>query len=107
MRKVNKLKAIIDEIDQLIQKNVTSSSPEFQAWKTKCERFLISEYGAESYEANEFKKMRFSLSVYISDTPKSELIDACRRGLERAKAILSTYLEDFEESEVSETGLTH
>ena len=30
MRKVNKLKAIIDEIDQLIQKNVTSSSPEFQ-----------------------------------------------------------------------------
>lgn len=105
MKKVNKLKAIIDEIDQLIQKNVTSSSPEFQAWKTKCERFLISEYGAESYEAKEFKKMRFSLGAYISGTPQSEFIDACRRGLERAKAILSTYLEEFEESEVSETGI--
>ena len=33
MKKVNKLKVIIEEIEQLIQKNVTSSSPEFQHGK--------------------------------------------------------------------------
>ncbi len=44
MNKQEKLKAIIDETDKLISKRVTSSSPEFQAWKTKAERFLINEY---------------------------------------------------------------
>lgn len=107
MKKINKLKAIIEEIDQLIQKNVTSSSPEFQAWKTKAERFLISEYGADSYEVSKFKKMRYSLSAYVlGSTPQSDFIAACRRGLERAKAILSTYLEELEESDVTEGGIS-
>lgn len=102
MKKFDKLKAIIDEIDRLIQKKVTSSSPDFQAWRTKAERFLISEYGADSYEVSEFKKMRYSLSIYTMGTPQSDFIAACKRGLERAKAILSTYLDELEESEVSE-----
>ena len=106
MKKISKLKVIIEEIDQLIQKNVTSSSPEFQAWKTKAERFLISEYGADSYEVSEFKKMQFSLSVCGVGTPQSDFIAACRRGLERAKAILSTYLEELEESDVTEGGIS-
>lgn len=105
MKKIDKLKAIIDEIDQLIQKNVTSSSPDFQAWRTKAERFLISEYGADSYEVSEFKKMQYSLSIYAMGTPQSDFIAACKRGLERAKAILSTYLDEFEENEASETGI--
>lgn len=99
MKKINKLKSIIDEIDKLIQKNVTSSSPDFQAWRTKAERFLISEYGSESYEANEFKKMQFSLGVYALGTPQSDFIAACKRGLERAKAILNTYLDELAENE--------
>lgn len=106
MKKISKLKVIIEEIDQLIQKNVTSSSPEFQAWKTKAERFLISEYGADSYEVSEFKKMQYSLNAYAIGTPQSDFIAACRRGLERAKAILFTYLEEFEESDVTEGGIS-
>lgn len=106
MKKISKLKVIIEEIDQLIQKNVTSSSPEFQAWKTKAERFLISEYGDDSYEVSEFKKMQYSLGVYVLGTPQSDFIAACRRGLERAKAILSTYLEELEESDVTEGGIS-
>lgn len=105
MKKVDKLKAIIGEIDKLIQNNVTSSSPEFQAWKTKAERFLISEYGETSYEVSEFKKMHYSLSTYILGTPQSDFIAACRRGLERAKAILSTYLDELEESDIATDGI--
>lgn len=106
MKKINKLKAIIDEIDQLVQKNVTSSAPEFQAWRTKVERFLISEYGVDSYEVNEFKKMQYSLTAYVMGTPQSDFIAACKRGLERAKAILSTYLEELEESDDSKGGIS-
>ncbi len=105
MKKINKLESIIAEIDQLIQNNVTSSSPDFQAWRTKVERFLINEYGAESYEANEFKKMQYSLSVHALGTPQSDFIAACKRGLERAKAILSTYLDELKENEASEDGI--
>lgn len=101
MKKINKLKAIINEIDQLVQKNVTSSAPEFQAWRTKVERFLISEYGVDSYEVNEFKKMQYSLTAHVMGTPQSDFIAACKRGLERAKAILSTYLEELEENDDS------
>jgi len=39
------LNELIDEIDVLIGKGVTGSSPEFQAWKSKAARFLIKEYG--------------------------------------------------------------
>ncbi|MST89480.1 TIR domain-containing protein [Sharpea azabuensis] len=98
MNKIDKLKSIIGEIDQLILKRVTSSSPEFLAWKSKAERFLINEYGAESYEIDEFKEQQYDLSVYALNTPKSDFCDACISGLKRAKAILSTYLEELEES---------
>lgn len=105
MKKTDKLKTIIGEIDQLVEKNVTSSSPKFQAWRTKAERFLISEYGAESYEVGEFRKMHYSLSIYTLDTPQSDFVAACKRGLARAKAVLSTYLDELEESEASEVGI--
>ena len=62
MDNYDKLKGIINEADNLILKKVTSSSPDFTAWKTKTERFLINEYGSNSYEINEFRKMHFSLS---------------------------------------------
>ena len=103
MNKINKLKSIIDEIEPLIHKNVTSSSPDFKAWRTKVERFLISTYGAESYEIKEFKKTKFSLSVCGLGTSQSDLISACKKGLECNKAILYTYLDELEENEALET----
>ena len=95
MNNYDKLKGIINEVDNLIFKKVTSSSPDFTAWKTKTERFLINEYGSDSYEINEFRKMHFSLSMFTTATPDSEFVDACKRGLERAKAVLNTYLEEL------------
>lgn len=41
MSDYHKFKEIYDEIDELIGKRVDSSTPEFQAWKVKTERFLI------------------------------------------------------------------
>ena len=102
MNNYDKLKGIINEVDNLIFKKVTSSSPDFTAWKTKTERFLINEYGSDSYEINEFRKMHFSLSMFTTATPDSEFVDACKRGLERAKAVLNTYLEELVENRKKE-----
>ena len=41
MTEYEKLKAIIDEIDNLINQQVSSSTPAFKTWHTKAERFLM------------------------------------------------------------------
>ena len=105
MNKYEKLKGIIDEIDSLISKKVRSSSPEFLAWKTRIERFLISEYGGESYEIKEFRKRPFTLTAYVLGTPDSEFVDACKNDLERTKAVLNTYLDELEESSNKENNV--
>ena len=45
MSTYERFKTIVDEIDTLISKGVSASSPDFQAWKAKAERFLIKQYG--------------------------------------------------------------
>ena len=97
MTDYEKLKGIIDEIDVLISKGVTSSDSDFQAWKTKAERFLIKQYGKDGLEYQKFIQTRFSLMVLTSGTPHSRFIEACRGGLKTTKSTFLTYLEELEE----------
>ena len=97
MTDYEKLKQIIDEIPKLISANVSSSDAEFQAWKTRAERFLISKYGKESYEHTSFAKTSFSLSFMTTSTPDSAFIRACQAGLRKTEAIFQTYLEEMVE----------
>ena len=109
-----KLKDIIDEIDILVSRGVTSSDSDFQAWKTKAERFLIKQYGKDGLEYQKFIQTRFSLMVLTSGTPHSRFIEACRDGLKTTKAVFLTYLSEMEEDTVvqqpqivSNTNLTY
>ena len=97
MSDYNKFKEIYDEIDELIGKRVDSSTPEFQAWKVKTERFLIKKYGEKSYELNNFRGYPFSLTLYTFDTTKAQFIEACAEDLKAVKAIFANYLEDMQE----------
>ena len=99
MNRVDYFKTIIDEIEDLIRKGVTSSSPEFRAWKSKTERFLIREYGQESYELKDFRNYRFTLTVFSMGTPTTEFASACARDLRCVEAVFRTYLEDMEEAD--------
>lgn len=110
MSTYEKFKSIIDEIDVLIGKGVSSSSPDFQAWRAKAECFLIKEYGMDSYEYQEFKKHKFTLTMYALGTPNYEFVKACKRDLERVKAVFLTYLTEIgemEETEVVSSKQTH
>jgi predicted nucleotide-binding protein len=97
-----KLTSLINQVDELVRASVTSSSPEFTAWKMRVRRFLLRVFGEDSLELNEFDKESFTLHWYGINTPDSEFVEACARGLLRTKAVLQTYLEDVELSNSSE-----
>lgn len=99
MTDYEKLKDIIDEIDILIEKHVSSSNADFQAWMTKAERFLIRKFGNDSLEHTKFKETHFSLTIFYWGTPDSKFVEACRSGLETTKAVFLTYLKEMEEIE--------
>ncbi len=85
MTEYERLKSIIDEIDVLIDKKVSSSDPEFEAWQTKTERFLISKFGQDSIEYKKFNDTSFSLMLFTLGTPHSDFVDACISGLEQLR----------------------
>lgn len=97
MREYDKFKEICNEIDVLMEQKVTKSSPQFRAWHSKAERFLIKQYGEESYEVKKFKTFYFSLKCVFSGTPESSFIKACQDDLCTVKAIFEQYLEDMQE----------
>lgn len=97
MTDYEKLKGIVDEIDNLISHQVKSSNPEFAAWHTKTQRFLIKKYGENSLEHQKFKCTHFSSGFINSNTPDWKFVDACRKGLLTTKAVFVTYLEEMEE----------
>ena len=101
MTDYEKLKNIIDKIDELIDMNVDASNPKFEAWQTSAERFLVKKYGENSLEHKKFKDTSFSLMVFALGTPDSAFVKACREGLESTKAVFLTYLEELEEEIVT------
>lgn len=100
MTDYEKLKSIIDEIDVLISMGVTSSDSDFQAWKTKAERFLIKRYGKNGLEHEKFIKTHFTLMAFTFNMPDSAFVTACQDGLTTTKAIFLTYLEEMKEEQL-------
>lgn len=102
MTEYEKLKSIIDEIDDLISRQVISSAPAFKAWYTKAERFLVKKYGEKSLEHKKFYRTYFIPVMWSENGEENirESIKCCCDGLRSCKAIFETYLEDIaEESE--------
>lgn len=95
MTDYERLKQIVDDIPNLISANIDSSDVNFQAWKTRAERFLIHRFGKDSYEHNRFSKTPFSLLVYTFGTPESDFVAACQNGLRTTQAIFQTYLDEM------------
>lgn len=102
MTKYEQLKNIINEIDDLLDRSIKSSNPDFQAWKTKTERFLIKAYGEDSYEYKTLKNTRFTSMNWNDADAERNAIKYCAEGLKTCKAIFENYLEELlEESKCS------
>lgn len=97
----DKLKEIVDEIDVLIDKQVRSSTPEFQAWHSKTKHFLRKKYGKNSDELSDFINRSFTLRAWSTGTSDYEWVRACVDGLKTAKAVLENSLKEILEDELS------
>lgn len=108
MTDLERLKKLIEETDSLIKMDITNSDTIFEAWEMKVKRFISKVFGAESMEMKRFDETSFWGGVWSSDTSDEEYrrdcIDTCRNGLTTTKAILETYLEEFDDVEDNNTG---
>ena len=96
MTNIDKLKEIIADIDELERLQVSSSSPEFSAWKMKSLRFLRDVYGEDSLEYRNFNQMPFNPLFFSLNEPQSTFINSCQTQLKKVKLAFGEYLKDME-----------
>ncbi len=98
MRNSDRLNEIINEIDELIDKKVDDTSPDFQAWKVKTEEFIIDQYGKEGPVYEDFKSRTFTTFALYAPNPHEKHVNACREDLQCVKKILQECLKGMTES---------
>lgn len=96
-RAIQIIRSKIDAIDKLA--NIRRGSPEFTKWRRDTEVALERIFGQESRHKTDFTDVRYSLGVFSSGTSDSEFQAAYVRGLNNAKAILSSIVEEIQEFE--------
>lgn len=96
MTDYQKLEAIYNEIDTLIEKRVMAESPEFESWHSRAERFLVNHFGRDNYEATDFSNTLFMPMVYAPGADDIR-IKACCNGLKKTKDVFKDYLTEIKE----------
>lgn len=96
MTDYQKLEAIYNEIDTLIEKRVMAESPEFESWHSRAERFLVNHFGRDNYEVTDFSNTLFMPMVYAPGADDIR-IKACCDGLKKTKDVFKDYLTEIKE----------
>lgn len=85
-KSIERLKRARIEIPKL--KDLPSFSPEFKRWHRNTAIAIEHTFGKEGRHVDDFTKVRYSLPVYTSSTPKSRFQEAFGEGLESADTVL-------------------
>lgn len=103
-KKIEKLKSIISEIDDLISKGVISTDSDFLKWKNKAKSFISTIYEQDDFQYKEFDKIEFhrdDWSKWFNGTASIDQVEVCRKDLLTAKGLLENILETLEEENES------
>ncbi len=92
---IDGLKKQLQEIEILLKTN--RKDPKFDGWKTKTARLLERIFGKDSSHLKDFKEVRYSLGVFFGSTPDYEFEKAYKKGLNNAKSVLNSIIEELEE----------
>lgn len=101
-KKIELLEGIKNKINNFYFKE--RFSPEFNAWMGQTEIILGKIFHNEPKYIENFKNINYSLMVYTMSTPESECDKAFREGLDEAKELINSYIENlfmFEDISVS------
>lgn len=107
-----KLTEIIDEIDPLILSGCTYGDISFMVWRDKARLFLAKKYGETSDEYKSFKIIKYYYKYYgeisgnlpSKDQVEKCRVEKCRLGLNRAKSLLSEFLEEIPDTSKTNQG---
>jgi hypothetical protein len=83
----------IQQIDSL--KNKPRFGSAFIAWKYLTSRILMNSWGSKSPHVKKFKSIRYTLSTFSDSIPESEFTNAFQSGLESAKILLKSFLNEI------------
>jgi len=96
---IGSLKKLLNKASKITRED--SSDPDFKVWKNLVERTLIKVFGSESFELDEFRKLKFfynPMISYLGEDYSSEHLRCFRRDFEIAKKQIALYIEEFEEA---------
>lgn len=105
-----KFKWITAEIDHLINEYVSCFDDEFKIWHIKAERFLIRQFGENSFEHKKFLNTPFKpINEDNIDGAYEDNIYRCwcEEGLRSCRLVFETYLEDMVEEDKEVTQLQY
>jgi len=90
-----KLGVLIERIDEL--KTIKRGSAQFKKWVRDTQVALEHIFGKESRHITDFNKIRYSLGAFSTSTPDHEFQQRYVDGLENAKHVLVSMVEEIQE----------
>lgn len=94
-KSIERLQRLVNSIPEL--QKLQSFSPEFNKWKRNTQVALERTFGNGANHLGDFNAVSYSLSVASSSTTDWEFQEAYINGLENAKSILESMIEEIEE----------
>lgn len=99
MTDYEKLKSIIDEIDNLVQNEISYTDSRFDLWKSRTERFLLKKYGRSSFEYKEFINSSFLDRLFFHYDPNENLDKLYYDFLYITKGLFIDYSHEMKDNE--------
>lgn len=98
MKRERAIQKFRDQIDQAGSlKSVRRYGTDFKKWQRDTEIAIEKIFGEKTRHINDFQSISYSLGAFSSATPDSEFQQAYVRGLDRAQAILQSFIDEIEE----------
>ena len=94
-KSIERLQRLVNSIPELQKQE--SFSPEFEKWKRNTQVAIERTFGNGANHLRDFNAVSYSLGAFSSDTPDWEFQEAYVKGLENAKFILESMIEEIEE----------
>jgi predicted nucleotide-binding protein len=92
---IAKLQKLITSIETL--KGIVRYSPEFKKWRRDAQVAIAYIFGEGSRHTKDFESIHYSLGAYSDSTPDSKFQEAYVKGLDNAKAILQSMIDEIQE----------
>lgn len=95
---IERLKKVLEAIPEL--KSLQRGSPDFEKWHRNVRIAIVNIFGEESRHINDFRRISVGLSglsFFPTETPDSRYQQAYLGGLESARVLLESMIEEIEE----------